>query len=303
MSDLLVPRAAQERYLDTAIGVLRVLHAGPDAGSGTPLMLVHGGGTDNAGISWYRLIEPLSRDREIWAVDLPGFGGSIGVAPVGGPRALATVLADVLDRIDPGPMVVAGVSMGGDVALNLVLEHPDRVAALVLIAPGGLVPIFRNRVVHFCAWLAAQMPDRLLIPAGRFANRFVRSAIRSIVKDPSSLPPQVIDEFVRAARDPRSPYGYCRYNQATLGRRGMLNDLSGRVTAITAPTLIFHGEDDGLVDPRGSQRAAARMPNARLVMVPDCGHWAQLEAHDRFLTEIRAFLAGLDVPGEPERMS
>lgn len=293
----LVPPGADARYIDTSCGRLRVLHAGTPTDR-PPAVLVHGGGSDNAAISWYRLIAPLADDRAVWAPDLPGFGGSIDAAPVGGPRAMADVMAEVLDRLGVPPAVVFGVSMGGDTALNLALAHPRRVAALVLVAPGGLVPLVRNRTTHAVAWTAAQLPDWLLLPMARLANRFVRTALRRMVKDPDTIPPKVFDEFVREARHPRGGIAYGRYNQATLGPRGMYNDLSERVHAISAPTLIVHGEDDPMVDPEGSKRAAARMPRARLVMLPDCGHWAQLEAHDVFLAEVRRFLAQLDARTE-----
>lgn len=51
------------------------------------------------------------------------------------------------------------------------------------------------------------------------------------------------------------------------------------------PAVIFHGEDDPIIDPEGSRRASERMAHARLVLVTECGHWAQLEARDRFLSE------------------
>ncbi|GII97278.1 alpha/beta fold hydrolase [Sinosporangium siamense] len=290
----LIPPGAREHHISTGAGRLRVLHARPDVPPPTPhpspLVLIHGGGTDNAAISWYRLIEPLSAEREVWAPDLPGFGGSIDAPPAGGPRELARVVAEAMTALGVTRAVVAGVSMGGDVALNLALEHPHRVAGLILVAPGGLVPIFRNRIAHFGAWAAAQAPDWLLRPATRFANRFSGTAVRALVKDPATLPPEVVAEFVREARKPGAGLGYARYNQATLGRHGMRNDLTGRVHEISAPTLIFHGENDPIVDPAGSRHAADRLPHARLVTVPDCGHWAQLEAHDRFLTDTRAFL-------------
>lgn len=292
MSDL-IPPTAVERSVQTSVGRLRVLHAGPPAVGRAPLVLVHGGGTDSAAISWYRLFAPLSAEREVWALDLPGFGGSMDVPPVGGPVDLAAVVAETMELLGTGPAVVFGVSMGGDVALNLALRHAELVTALVLIAPGGLVPQWGNRATQFLAWSASRAPDWLLLPAGRFANRFVGTALRAVVADPARLPPAAVAEFKMLARDPRGVLGYGRYNQATLGPRGMRNDLSERVDAITVPTLFFHGEDDPLVDPNGSQRAAERMSDARLVLVPDCGHWAQLEAHDRFLAEVEPFLANL----------
>lgn len=296
----LIPAGAEERFVDVPAGRLRLLHAGHPTPGRTPAMLVHGGGTDNAGISWMRAMEPLGRDREVWAIDLPGFGGSIEVEPVGGPRPLAAVVVDALDALGIDEAVVFGVSMGGDVAVNVALHRPERVAGLVLIAPGGLVPLVRDRATHFWAWAAAQLPDGLLLPMARFANRFVDRALRAMVADPATLPPEVIPEFAREAREPRGGVAYGRYNQATLGRRGLLNDVTDRVHEITATTLLFHGEDDPLVDPAGSRRAAERMPRARLVTVPGCGHWAQLEAHDRFLAEVRGLLADVDAVSDPD---
>lgn len=284
----LLPPGADEGHVTTAAGTLRVLHAG--APGATPLVLIHGGGTDSAAISWYRLMAPLSVDRDVWAIDLPGFGGSIDVVPVGGPSELARVVADAMGELGIPSAVVFGVSMGGDVALTLALEHPELVAALVLIAPGGLAPLVRDPRTHYWAWAAAQLPDWILLPLSRAANRFTRSALRAIVADVSTLPREVVEEFVREARHPRGAIGYARYNQATLGRHGLLNDRMAQVRETAVPTLFFHGEADPLVDPAGSAEAASRMPRARLVTVPRCGHWAQLEAHDRFLAEARVFL-------------
>lgn len=299
---LLVPPGARTRYVETAGGRLRVLHAGRAVDGRAPVVLVHGGGTDSAAISWYRLIEPLSRDRAVWAPDLPGFGGSMEAAPAGGPRELATVLAQALEALGVEDAVVCGVSMGGDVALNLALDRPRLAAGLVLVAPGGLVPIFRNRTAQFFAWLAARSPDRLLLPAVRLSNRFVGASLRAVVEDPAALPSRVVEELAREARDPRAGIAYARYNRAVVGRHGMRNDLSERVREIAVPSLLFHGAEDRLVDPEGSRRAAAAMPRARLVVVPGCGHWAQLEAHDRFLDETARFLAELDAErdGSPD---
>lgn len=292
MTVRLIPPGAEATWVETSFGRLSVLHGG-DA-DGIPAILIHGGGTDNAGISWYRLFEFLIAGREVWALDLPGFGGSIEVPAVGGPAAMAAVVAEVLQTLGVERAVAFGVSMGGDVVLNLALDHPELLAGLVLIAPGGLAPLVKDPRTHYWAWLAAQSPDWLLFPASRLANRFVGSALKAIVKDPATLPDEVVREFVREARDPRGGIAYGRYNQATLGRHGLLNDLSERVAEITVPCLFFHGADDPLVDPEGSRSAAERMPDARLVLVPDCGHWAQLEAHDRFLDEVKSFLAGID---------
>jgi pimeloyl-ACP methyl ester carboxylesterase len=114
-----------------------------------------------------------------------------------------------------------------------------------------------------------------------------------IVKDIGTIPGDVIDEFGRESRRPSAGDAYAQYNKRAIGPLSMRNWLIPSVGQIDIPALIVHGADDPLVDPRGSQDAARLMPQATLIVVPECGHWAQLEAHDRVLAEVRTFLADL----------
>ncbi len=294
----LVPAGSSERFVEVDGGRVRVLESTATPGHGrSPLVLVHGGGTDSAAISWYDVYEAFGADRRVVGLDLPGFGGTEGVAPLGGAPEMADFVVRVAGRLGIRRAVVMGVSMGGDVALNVALRHPVLVEALVLVAPGGLVPVFRNRFVQLSAWLAAQLPDRLLVPLARLANTQVEAALKAMVHDPRRLPPEVVAEFRREASRPGAGLGYARYNQTSLGPRAMRNNLLPVVHRITAPTLFFHGDNDPLVDPQGSHRASRLMPEARLVLVPECGHWAQLESRDRFLAEVRRFLGRRETEG------
>lgn len=293
----LIPPSSAESFLDLDGGRVRVLRSTQEVEGGSdraPLLLIHGGGTDHAAISWFEMFEAFGAERDVIALDLPGFGRTTSIAPLGGPQAMADFVARAARALALPAAVIVGVSMGGDVALNVALRHPALARALVLIGPGGLVPVLRNRPTQCAAWLLAQLPDMLLLPMARLANRYVDRALRAMVTDVGTLPPQVVEEFIAEARRPDGGIAYGRYNQAALGPFAMRNDLLPVVDRITVPTLFFHGAEDPLVDPEGSRRASARMPDARLVLVPGCGHWAQLEAGDRFREEMRAFLAELD---------
>lgn len=302
MDDRLMPDGAREEYLETRFGRIRILRGiqephegdGDDAPKrGLPLVLIHGGGYDNASISWYYVYEARRRAHEVVGIDLPGAGGSVDAEPVGGPAQMAEVASEVMDALGIDRAAIYGCSMGGDVALHLALARPEKVAALVLIGPGGLAPRVGGALIHRMSWLMARLPDWILMPMMRWASRFARYAQRLTLHDPSLLAPALVDEFIREAQHPRGGLAYLRYNQATLGRSRLLNDLSDRVGEIEAPTLFFHGARDRFVDPSGSARAHQSMPNARLVLVEDCGHWAQLEQPERFEAETRAFLEGV----------
>ena len=279
MTAPLVPAGARVGFVAHAGGRVRVLRGGGPGG--VPVVLVHGGGPDNAAISWFEVFGELARSRPVLAPDLPGFGRTDGVPVDGSPAAMADLAVAVAGA---GPAVWIGVSMGGDVVLNVALRHPGAVA--------GLAAYAGNQVLHPLAWLACRLPDAVLLPALRLAGRFTGAAVRAMVHDPASVPPAVREEMVRESR--RAPTGYLRYNQATVGPWRMRNDLSGRVGRIRAPALFVHGRQDRLVDPRDSLRAAAAMPDARAVLLDGCGHWVQIEARDRFLAELGPFLRRID---------
>ncbi|SDH75052.1 Pimeloyl-ACP methyl ester carboxylesterase [Agrococcus jejuensis] len=272
---------------------MRVLR-GADEGAGVPVLLVHGGGYDAAGISWFRLVEALAPSRPVVAPDLPGFGGTEGIEPIGDADALADLLAELLDALALPRVVVIGVSMGGDVALRLALRHPDAVASLVAIAPGGLVARVGGSALHALAWAGTRLPDALLRPLTRAAGRFAGATIRGFVSDPATLPPEVVAEFAAEGRAPGSGLAYGAYNRWAIARRGMPHHLRDRVAGIRAPTLLVHGTADPMVPIEGSRLAADRIPHATLVALPGVGHWAQLEAHDAVREALAPALAAAD---------
>jgi pimeloyl-ACP methyl ester carboxylesterase len=289
-----IPEGAREEIVEAAGGRFRLLRS-VRGGPGTPILLVHGGGSDNAAISWYRLIEPLSQQRPVLAPDLAGFGYTEGVPITGAASAMADHLRALLDTLGIAQVVICGVSMGGEVAMQFALRHPEACVALIVVAPGGLIARYRSPLAHTLAWAGTRLPDPLLRPFAAVANRFTRAIVRRMVANPATIPAAVLDEMAREARRPNAGYAYARYNKAAIGPREMRNNLLPRVEEIAVPTLFFHGTADPLVAPAGSIRAAQAMDDARLVLVPNCGHWAQLEAHDRFLAEVRSFLRELGV--------
>lgn len=220
---------------------------------------------------------------------MPGYGATTGIEPVGGGAVLADFVARVMDKLGLADAVIAGGSMGGETALNLALHHPRLVRALVLISPTGLLPIAGNWAVQFVAWLSTRLPERMLVSLNR-RNYSSARTLRGIVHDPAALPAELTDEYRREALQPDSGLAAVRHTKASVGRRERRNNVLRLVERITVPTLFVHGANDAVVSPETSRQAAERMPAARRVVVPNCGHWAALEAPDRFLNELNHFI-------------
>ena len=289
MPSRLVPPGAVEEFLSYEAGSVRLLRGG--SGLQVPVVLIHGGGINNAAITWHAVFAHLAEDRQVLALDLPGFGATEGLPVEGSPDLIADQVIAIVRAAGVNRAVFAGLSLGGDVALHLALRHAEAVAGLILIAPGGLEDLKHNRVRQLSAWAGSHLPPTVRTALDKAGSLFIRRYARRMVYDRASIPSAILKELVGEARRRGSGVGDASYNRETIGPARMRNDLLPEVFRITAPTLFLQGDNDLLVDPQTSVAAAELMPNAEVVLIGQCGHWVQLEAPDVFLTEAGPFLA------------
>lgn len=292
MAPALIPPGVATTTVEAAGGCWRVLLPANHSPTRTPALLLHGGGYDHAGISWYRMVEALGTERAVIAPDLPGFGDTRTVPVKAQADLVADQVAALLDALAVGRVIVGGVSMGGEIALQFGLRHPDRTAAIVAVAPGGLRGRFGGPALNVATWLVLRVPDPGLALIARASAPWARKSIESIVRNP--LPGPVMDEFAAEARRGGSGVAYGQYNRLSIGPTRMLNNLLPYLAGLDIPTLFFHGEQDPIVPIQGSTNAASLMPDAALVRVADCGHWAHLEKHDEFMIAWRDFVTRCD---------
>src|SRR5262245_41002225 len=110
------------------------------AGSGPTLVLLHGGGLDDAQLSWAPIWPALTAHTQLVAPDLPGYGAS----PLGQTEptlaGYRTWLLAFMDTLGIQRAILVGLSLGGGIALRTALDAPTRVAGLVLLAPYGVSP-------------------------------------------------------------------------------------------------------------------------------------------------------------------
>jgi pimeloyl-ACP methyl ester carboxylesterase len=223
-------------------------------GSGPPLVLLHPLGADRR--VWDPVLDRLAAERDVIAIDLPGFGDSpVLDAEQPTPAALAAaVRAFAEDGLGLRGWHVAGNSLGGWVALVLALD--GAVESVTAVAPAGLwsAPLAPRQSV---ARRAARLAAPIVGPAVR--SRALRRAIlRGTVGHPERVPPEAAARLVRAyARAP----GFPAVNAAM--RAGHFTDL-GR---IEVPVTLVWPELDGLVG-----RPRRLPPHVRDVRLTDCGH-------------------------------
>lgn len=233
------------------------------AGSGPPLVLIHGIGS-RRGV-WKPVVARLAEERDVVSVDVPGFGES-PVLPAGEKptvEALARAVAAWWGELGLSRPHVAGNSLGGGIALELA--RMGVVASATALSPIGFWSPAEARwgrtvlrVSHFAATrLGPQMQRLVRSPAGRQATiglMYGRPARRD--------PDEAVADLVSLARAP----GW----EATLpiSREYCFHD-GGE---LRAPVTIGWGTRDRLLIPRQADRARAALPRARHVPLPGCGH-------------------------------
>lgn len=257
-------------------------------GEGPPLLLIHGLGATRE--IWRPQIERLARERDVIAVDMPGFGDSPPLEEAATPWALGEAITRMCVEIGFERPHVAGNSLGGWVAIEIA--KGGDAASLCLISPAGL---WRRplgpRTVDSRKWAKRLRP--LLGAALR--NRRVREAmLRTTVGRPENVPIDDARAMTLAWID--SP-GYDAANAEM--RRYVCEDLD----RVDVPTTIAWGELDRLVGPPRPER---RPPGSRFIELEGCGHtpnWDAPELIAELLLETSATGGGTARSGEAEALA
>lgn len=252
-------------------------------GSGPPLLVVHGLG--GAAVNFTELAPLLARRHRVLVPDLPGHGGTEGLADVGSLTDLADHTAAVAEREGLLPAAVLGYSMGGVVALRLAVARPEAVSALVLVAPAGIVSVTRRARLWLAAVTALRPARAVALVRGTVARRpNLRVPVfgRWGADDPRSLPPEAVVGFLQAQLEHEDVGGVAR----ALVRDDPRPDLD----RVACPTLLVWGARDGLVPLEDGFEYARRL-RCPLRVVPAAGHLVVGEAPEACAALVDDFLA------------
>lgn len=246
-------------------------------GKGTPLILLHGLQGDSS--NFESLIPSLTSSYQVITFDQRGSGWSDKPNEVYNMALLADDTAHLLDVLDIDQAHVFGVSMGGMIAQEFALRHPQRVRALVLgcTGSGGSGQVSLDSDPRASAYELSSISDeeraRRLALAG-FSQQFLRAN------------PDMIDRLIAARR--KRPL-----NLAALARRRQAletHDTTDRLGAIRAPTLVITGLQDAIVQAENSRLLAERIPHAQLVELSSAGHLFWMEQPKQTLDAVLSFL-------------
>jgi pimeloyl-ACP methyl ester carboxylesterase len=232
-------------------------------------------------LGWYRQLPVFGQIYRTIALDHRDTGDS----------DLATAPYTTADQADDAAGLLAvlgiehanvvGISMGGFIALELALRHPELVEKLVLTgtSAGGATHVAPSPEIG-----ALLVQDRQGVDPGELSRRTY-----TLIMAPgfAERNPAAMERVVETARyRPQSAEAYQRQLQACLG-----HDVAGRLGQIHVPTLVVHGEVDPLVPVENGRYLADHIPGAQLILYPETGHIAIVERADDYNQAVLGFLA------------
>ncbi len=259
-----------------AAGVRTNVHV---AGSGPPVLLLHGSGPGvSAWVNWRLVLPALAKNFQVVSPDQLGFGATGRPADGRYGRVAWTRHAiAVLEALELERVHVVGNSMGGAIALSIAALRPDLVDRLVLMGTTGV---------------ALDLPPGLDQVWGYTPDRErMRALVELFAHDPSIATADLVELRYRQSADPDARSSYEAMFPAP--RQRWLDDLAlpdATLRAIEQPTLLVHGREDRVIPFSASLRAFELLPNAELHAFGHCGHWVQIERTGRFHQVVTDFL-------------
>ena len=246
-----------------------------DQGRGEPVVLLHAFPQNRA--MWGHQVEALSKTHRVIAPDFRGFGASD--APPGHYTLdqFADDVAGLLDHLAIRRAVVAGLSMGGYTLFAFYRKHPDRVKGLVLADTRAQADTEEGRAGRHA--MAQTARDK---GAGAVADIMLPKLLSPVALQTR---PDLVQR-VRATVEQTPVNGIVGALMAMAGRP----DSVPLLAKIACPTLVIAGELDGPTPPSDGKLMAGRIPGARLEIIPQAGHLANLEQPEAFNRALLDFL-------------
>jgi 2-hydroxy-6-oxonona-2,4-dienedioate hydrolase len=260
-----------QKFTNVNGSMIRYLEDGPS--DCKTLIFLHGIGASAE--RWSRVIPTLSRDYRVIAPDIIGFGYSDKPVVEYTMDFFIDFFESFLDNLGISEASIIGSSLGGHIATEFAIRFPHMVEKLVLVSPAGMMR------------KSTPTLDRYIMAALYPEYQRVYEVFSEMVYDSNTINQETLMDFVNRMNLPSAKYAF----MSTLSGIRYAPRLTGRLSNITAPTLLMWGENDTTIPLAEYAHQYNEIPNMEeLVVIKKCGHIAPIERPATFNRIVLRFL-------------
>ena len=276
-----MPPTVQRDYID--VNGMNIYYA--RAGTGPPVVLLHGLGASH--LTWQENIEALAENFTVYAMDIPGHGDSVKEGVSYTIDAGISFTFGFFDAIGLSSAALVGNSMGGLVALRAALAQPERITHLSLIDTAG----FGKEIAPFLRIMSLPFIGELI---ERPVTRSTSNMLRQIFAGKNIASESLIDELVRTRSLPGAKSAVLKTLRDGVNIFGMKHGhrLLDRLPELPMPLMVVWGGRDRFFPVAHAYAAAEVVPTAKLLVLPEAGHWPHMQEPEAFNAGLTAFLNG-----------
>ena len=251
-----------------------------EAGTGDPVVLIHGSGPGVTSYANWRLVLPaLAENFRVLAPDMVGFGFSERPANIEyGVQTWADQVVGLMDTLELPTAHLVGNSFGGAIALRIATQHPDRVGKLVLMGSMGVPFPITEGLERVWGYQPSFENMRKVLDVFAYSRDLVNDELAE-VRYRGSIQPGFQESFAAMFPAPRQ-----RWVEAMCTPEDDIRRLPHR-------TLIVHGREDQVIPVQTSLRLMELIDNADLSVFSHCGHWSMIERTADFNRSVSEFFS------------
>jgi pimeloyl-ACP methyl ester carboxylesterase len=255
------------------------------AGQGPPVVVLHGLGASH--LTWQENFEALAENFTVYAMDIPGHGDSVKEGVTYTIEAGIAFTLGFFDAMGLSSAALVGNSMGGLIALKVALAQPERITHLSLIDTAG----FGKEIAPFLRIMSLPFIGEL---AERPVTRSTANMLHQIFAGRDIASETLINELVRTRSLPGAKTAVLKTLRAGVNIFGMkrVHRLLNRLPELPMPITVVWGGRDRFFPVSHAYAAAEMVPTAKLLVLPEAGHWPHMQEPEVFNNELIAFLSG-----------
>ncbi|GAB4192671.1 MAG: alpha/beta hydrolase [Coleofasciculaceae cyanobacterium] len=236
-------------------------------------------GFDSDSLTWAAMMRSLVEQYQVLRFDNRGIGQSSAPDSPYSLKQIADDAVALLDYLHISQVHVAGHSMGGQIAQELTLAHPEKIQSLILLSSWASRDEKFNALMELFGDLTQQLEGTL----------YQKVLLPWLFTDAFYSTPGAMEQLISMIENqPFPPTSHGLYHQS---RAILTSDTSDRITHIHCPTLVMVGKEDLITPVKFSQQLAQSIPNAELVILEQGGHALMVESADTVANVMLDFLA------------